>query len=53
MTTVFLTWPYGRLIATLEEINFIERIKAPMFLEAVLEMHRDNVRAPIQFRTES
>ena len=39
-------------MATLEEINFIEQIKAPIFLEVVLAMHRNNVRAPIHFRTE-
>ena len=39
MTTVFYTWPYGRLIeiqSNLGERNFIERIKAPNFLETVL-----------------
>ena len=37
--------------ATSEETNFIERIKAPIFLEGVLAI--DNVRGPIRFRRES
>ena len=39
MTAVFRTWSYGRFIeiqSKLRETNFIERIKAPIFLEAVL-----------------
>ena len=39
MTTVFHAWVHCNLQrhkATLEERNFIERIKAPIFLEAVL-----------------
>ena len=39
MNTVFHAWPYGRFIeirATSGERNFIEWIKAPIFLEAVL-----------------
>ena len=54
MTTVSHTWTYGRLIeyrASSGERNFMERIKAQIFLEAVLAT--DNVRAPIQFRRES
>ena len=39
MTTVLYTWLYGRFIE-IESIsgkrNFTERIKAPIFLEAVL-----------------
>ena len=54
MTTVSHTWTYGRLIeyrASSGERNFMERIKAQIFLEVVLAT--DNVRAPIQFRRES
>ena len=40
-----------RYRATPEERNFIERIKAPIFLEALLTA--DNARTPIQFRKES
>ena len=50
MTTVFHAWPYGRFIEiqnNLKRKKFIEQIKAPIFLEAVLA--RDNVRAPIHF----
>ena len=39
MITVFDTWAYGRYIeiqSNLRRRNFIERIKAPTFLEAVL-----------------
>ena len=44
LTTVFQAWPYGRFIqrereryrATAGERNFIEWIKAPIFLEALL-----------------
>ena len=39
MTTVFHAWVYCNLQrhkATSEERNFIERIKGPIFLEAVL-----------------
>ena len=39
MTTVFYTWAYGGFIeiqSNLRKKNFIERIKAPIFLEAVL-----------------
>ena len=39
MTTVSHTWQYGRLIeyrATSVERNFMERIKAQIFLEVVL-----------------
>ena len=39
MTTVFHTWPYGRFIereSNLTRKNFIERINAPILLEAVL-----------------
>ena len=38
MTTVLHTWLYGRFIQiqSKKERNFIERIKAPIFLEAVL-----------------
>ena len=39
VTAVFHTWAYGRFIEiqrTSGERNFIERIKAPMFVEAVL-----------------
>ena len=38
--------------ATSGEGHFIERIKAPVFLEAVLAIEI-NVRAPTQFRIES
>ena len=34
MTTTFHAWPYGRLIEI--QRNFIEQIKAPIFLETVL-----------------
>ena len=43
MATVFHAWPYGRFIeirAISGERNFIERIKAPMFLEAVLAIEK-------------
>ena len=39
MTTVFHAWLYGRFVDTEQppgERNFIERIKNPIFLEAVL-----------------
>ena len=40
MTPVFHAWAYGvdlqRYIATSEERNFIEQIKAPIFFKAVL-----------------
>ena len=39
MTIVFHTWPYGTFIeiqSNLRKKNFIERIKAPIFLKAVL-----------------
>ena len=39
MTTVFHAWPYGRFIeiqSNLRERNFVEQVKAPIFLEAVL-----------------
>ena len=39
MATVFYAWSYGRFIgiqSNLRRINFIERIKAPISLEAVL-----------------
>ena len=39
MTTVFHAWSYGRLIeiqSNLRKINFIEPIKAPIFLKDVL-----------------
>ena len=40
-----------RYTGTSGERNFIEKIKAPIFLEAVLA-NRDNVIIPIQFRRE-
>ena len=39
MTTVFYAWSYSRFIKiqiTSGERNFIEQIKAPIFLEALL-----------------
>ena len=39
MATVFLAWPFGRFIeiqSNLRRKKLIERIKAPIFLEAVL-----------------
>ena len=52
MTTVFHAWAYGRFIdyrATPGKRNFIERIKTPIFSEAVLATEI----IPIQFRRES
>ena len=54
MTTVFHARVSGRFIEiqrNLRRKKFIERIKATIFLEAVLAI--GNVRASIQFRTES
>ena len=41
MTTVFHAWTYGRFIEiqrNLDERNFIEQIKAPIFLEAEMDV---------------
>ena len=54
ITTVFHTWLYGRFMeiqSNLRKRNVIERIKAPIFLEALLVI--EIMEAPIQFKRES
>ena len=47
-----VVWQLQRYRATSEERNFIERIKTPIFLEAVLEIEA-MYNPPIQFRREN
>ena len=54
MTTVFHTWAYGRSIEIQSNIRTkkLHRSQGSKFL-GVSFSNRDNVRAPIQFRTEN